>query len=103
MVIGGEKKNIYVKDAKNVTYKSTNNNIQYCIMRVGQKYYNLEAVEGFEYHMERQGQVLNADATKIKENRILIGDENIYENVNQFIKGVKIRKDSCIEIGRAHV
>ena len=96
MIIGVDN-NLYVNDkAKNVTFRSSNKPIQYCIIRVDKKFYNLEAVEGWEYHMEREGQILNADSTKTYENRILIGDENIYNNLDQRIKGVQTRKDSCI-------
>jgi len=95
MFVGVDNKN-YVKDAKNVTFRSSNKPIQYAIMRVDRKFYNLESIEGFEYHMERKGQVENADAKKSHENRILIGDANIYNNLEQHIKGVWMRKDSCI-------
>ncbi|MFA6867582.1 MAG: MobV family relaxase, partial [Clostridia bacterium] len=95
MFVGVDNKN-YIKDAKNVTFRSSGQPIQYAIMRVDRKFYNLESIEGFEYHMERKGQVENADAKKSHENRILIGDANVYNNLDQHIKGVWMRKDSCI-------
>ncbi|MBU3173390.1 plasmid recombination protein [Clostridium estertheticum] len=86
----------YVEEAKNCTFRNTKSNIQYCIMRIEGKYYTLESVEGFEYHMERKGQIDNVDSTKSHENRILIGDSNIYENLKQHIEGVWKRRDSPI-------
>lgn len=70
--------------------------MNYCVLRVGTKYYNLETIEAFEYHMERLGQVDNADRTKSHENRILIGDANIYQNLKDHIKEVWMRSDSVI-------
>jgi len=96
MIIGADNKAIDYTEAKNVTFRSSSQPIQYTIIRVDKKFYSLEAVEGWEYHMEREGQVENADSTKTYENRILIGDANIYNNLDQRIKGVKTRKDSCI-------
>lgn len=88
--------NVTNDDVKNVTYRSTNSPIQYCIMRIGAKYYTLKSVEALEYHMERKGQIQNVDRTKSYENRILIGDANIYANLENHIKGVQIRKDSSL-------
>lgn len=96
MIVGGEDKSIKYDDTKNVTFRSSGQPIQYAIMRIGNKYFNLASVEAFEYHMERLGQVENADATKSHQNRILIGDANIYNNLDQKIKGVWKRKDSAI-------
>jgi len=92
----GVDNNIYVGDAKQVNYRSSGQPVQYAILRIDRKFYNLESVEVWEYHMEREGQVENADSTKTYENRILIGDGNIYENLKQHIEGVWKRKDSCI-------
>ena len=96
MIVGADNKARSYGDAKDVTFRSSGNPKQYCILRVDRKFYNLESVEGFEYHMERKGQVENADRTKSYENRILIGDANVYENLNQHIKNCWIRKGSCI-------
>jgi len=96
VIVGADNKAITKDDARNPIYKSSNKSIMYCIFRVDRKFYNLESVEGFEYHMERKGQVLNADATRRSENRILIGDANVYENLKQHIEGVWKRSDSCI-------
>jgi len=92
----GVDNNVYVSDAKEVTFRSGGQPVQYAILRIDRKFYNLEAIEAWEYHMEREGQVENADSTKTYENRILIGDGNVYENLKQHIEGVWKRKDSCI-------
>ena len=96
MIIGADNKVNTYGDAKDATFKSSNKPIMYCIMRVGKKFYSLESIEAFEYHMERHGEVENADSTKLYENKILIGDANVYENLKQHIEGIWKRKDSSI-------
>ena len=96
MIIGADNKATTYDDAKNVTYKGSYQPVQYSILRVEKKFYSLEAIEGWEMHVQRETEVENADSTKTYENKILIGDANIYENLKQRIKSVKTRKDSCI-------
>ena len=91
-----EEKEINVPAARNVTFRSTNNQINYAILRIDRKYFTLESVEAFEYHNERKNEVLNADPAKRNLNRILIGDENVCVNLEKHIEGVWKRKDSCI-------
>ena len=95
----GVDNNIFVADAKDVIFRSSGNNNKapmFCVMRIGRKYFTLESVEALEYHMERKGAIENVDSTKSYENRILIGDSNIYNNLDLFIKDCNIRKDSSI-------
>jgi len=93
----GVDNHIYVNDkVQELTYRSTNKSIQYAIIRIDKKFYTLEAIEGWEYHMEREGQIENVDSSKTYENRVLIGDSNVYANLEKHIKGVWCRKDSCI-------
>jgi len=99
MIIGADNKAIAYGEAKDVTFRSSrqnNQSIQFCVLRIGRKYFTLESVEALEYHMERKGAIENVDSTKSYENRILIGDSNIYNNLDLFIKDCNIRKDSSI-------
>lgn len=96
MIIGINNK-INTNDyTENVTFRSSGQPIMYAILRVGKKYFKLESVEAFEYHMERQGQIENADSTKSYENRILIGSANPYNDLDEHIAGIWKRRDSCI-------
>jgi len=87
---------------KDVTFRSSNSKHFYAILRFGKKYKNVEggknlammAIKVFQKHMEREIEVLNAD-TKIQ-NEILIGDKNIYDNVIEHIKDVKLHKNTVI-------
>jgi len=82
--------------------RSTNHPHYYAIFRIGKKYKQMDGkqnsglnlIQNFQKHMEREINVTNADA-KI-ENEILIGDKNIYANVQEYIKDVKLRKNSVI-------
>jgi hypothetical protein len=89
-------------DAKDVTFRSSGTGHFYAIFRIGKKFKEvdgkqnggLNAIKHFEKHMERKIEVQNAD-TKI-ENEILIGSQNIYGDVKEYIKDVKLRKNSVI-------
>lgn len=96
MIISADNKEYNYTDVKDATFRSSGNPKQYVILRIGRKMYTLTTVEAFEFHMERKSQVENADRTKSYENRIIIGDANIYENMNQHIRDCWIRKDSLI-------
>jgi hypothetical protein len=89
-------------EVKDVTFRSSGTGHFYAIFRIGKKYKEIEgkqngglnAIKHFEKHMERKIEVQNAD-TKI-ENEILIGSRNIYGDVKEYIKDVKLRKNSVI-------
>lgn len=74
----------------------------YAIFRIGKKYKESEGkkdnglnmIKHFQKHMEREINVTNADRSI--ENEILIGDKNIYGTVKEYIKDVKLRKNSVI-------
>ena len=82
--------------------RSTNFRHYYAIFRIGKKYKQMDGkqnsglnlIKNFQKHMEREINVTNANAN-IK-NEILIGDKNIYDNVQEYIKDVKLRKNSVI-------
>jgi len=84
-----------LKDAPPVMHFG--NNHFYAIFRIDEKYKSLNSIKGFERHMERKKETLNAD-TSI-ENEILIGSGNVTDDVNQYIKDVKLRKNSVIARG----
>jgi len=68
----------------------------YCIFRIGTKYHNLSGVAGFERHMERKQETLNADPQRAQCNRIIKGSSNITEDLKEYLKDVKLRKNSVI-------
>lgn len=67
----------------------------YCIFRVSEKKYkSIKAVKGFECHMLRIYDTPNA--RKGIENEILIGSSNITEDVKEYTKDVKLRKNGVL-------
>lgn len=76
----------------------------FTVFRVGDKFKNnpdvanvtIEGLEKFDRHSNRKAKVLNADPTKKELNKILIGSENVTEDVMMYLEGVKIYKDSVI-------
>ena len=81
-------------NVKNATFKSNTSSHFYAVFRVGKKYKTINSIKFFAKHMEREVEVLNAN-TKIK-NEILIGDKNIYGNVKEYIKDIKLRSNGVI-------
>ena len=69
---------------------------QYAIFRVGEKYKTIGSIKGFEGHMERTFKTPNADCNSRGDNKILIGDKNIFNNVQEYIKDIKLRKNGVI-------
>ena len=69
---------------------------KYCIFRVGEKYKTLKSIKGFEGHMERTFNTPNAALEKRNNNKILIGNKEIYEDVLNYIEGIKLRKNGVI-------
>lgn len=89
--------NIYDKDNRifkvdNITgsYSKT----QYCIFRVGRKFHDSKSVFAFQYHMERQKEIPNADM--ITKNIRLVGSKDIADDLENYLKDVKIRKNNVL-------
>jgi len=68
----------------------------YSIIRLGQKLKNLSGIKGFEIHMERQRETLNADKELTHHNIILIGSQNVYEDVKDYLGDTFIAKNSNV-------
>jgi hypothetical protein len=68
----------------------------FAIFRIGTKYHTFAGVAGFETHMERKKETLNADPERMKYNRIIKGSPNITENLKEYLKDVKLRKNSVL-------
>ncbi|WP_252238865.1 MobV family relaxase [Clostridium sp. VAP51] len=71
-------------------------NVYFCVFRVGKKIKNLGQVEAFQKHMEREMDVINVDPRQKDKNRVLIGNNNIVENVKNHVYGIKIRSNANI-------
>lgn len=69
---------------------------KYCIFRVGEKYKTISSIKGFQGHMQRTFYTPNANEINRNKNKILIGDKNILENVQEYIKDIKLRKNGVI-------
>jgi len=69
-------------------------NYYYAIFKIADKYKTVNSIGGFQKHMERENEVSNADSSI--ENEILIGDKNVVNNVKNYIKDCKLRKNSII-------
>lgn len=71
----------------------------YCVIRVqNKKIKNAAELKKFEMHMQRKLNVLNADPAKKNDNKIIIGNEFIFNNTMKYIEGIKLRKN--VNIGR---
>lgn len=76
----------------------------FTVFRVGGKFKNIteadnvtiEGIAKFDRHSNRKGKVVNADPEKKSLNRILIGSENVEEDVKMYLEGVKIRDNSVV-------
>lgn len=56
----------------------------------------IDGLAKFQRHNNRQSKVENADAKRSHLNRIVIGSENVIEDVKMYLEGVKIYKNSVI-------
>lgn len=56
----------------------------------------IDGLAKFQRHNNRQGRIENADAKKKHLNRIVIGSENVIEDVKMYLEGVKIHKNSVV-------
>lgn len=76
----------------------------YTVFRVGDKFKNnfnsdnitIDGLAKFDRHSNRKGKVANADPEKKHLNRIIIGSENVEEDVKMYLEGVKIRDNSVV-------
>ena len=76
----------------------------YTVFRVGEKFKNnssankitIDGLAKFSRHNNRKGKIPNADPAKKHLNKILIGSENVEEDVKMYLEGVKIRNNSVI-------
>lgn len=95
-------KNYSIKDNKSLLEKYNKKvsgaraNVYFCVFRVGKKIKDLGQVEAFQKHMEREMDVVNADPRQKDKNRVLIGNNNIVENVKNHVYGIKIRSNANI-------
>ncbi|MBZ9691657.1 MobV family relaxase [Clostridium sp. M14] len=95
-------KNYSIEDNKNLLEKYNKKvtgaraNVYFCVFRVGKKIKDLGQVEAFQKHMEREMDVINADPRQKDKNRVLIGNNNIVENVKNHVYGIKIRSNANI-------
>lgn len=87
-----EDKEIKEEKAKDAIFRSTGTGHYYCVLRVGKRFKCMTNIRNFKRHMEREMKVLNSD-NSIK-NEIIIGSSNITEDVEEYLQGVKMRKDS---------
>lgn len=70
----------------------------FVVFRIDRKYKTVDSIKGFEVHNLRQKEVPNADPSKTHLNRILIGSENILDDVKKHIYGIKLRSNANIAI-----
>jgi hypothetical protein len=70
----------------------------FCVFRIDRKYKTVNSIKQFEIHNLRKREVKNADASKTHLNRVLIGSENIVEDVKNYIYGIKLRSNANIAI-----
>ncbi len=95
-------KNYSIEDNRNLLEKYNKKvsgaraNVYFCVFRVGKKIKDLGQVEAFQKHMEREMDVVNADPRQKDKNRVLIGNNNIVENVKNHVYGIKIRSNANI-------
>jgi hypothetical protein len=68
----------------------------FAIFRIGKKMHAYAEVKGFENHMERKKETLNADPMRTQYNRIIKGSPNITQDLKEYLKDVKLRKNSVL-------
>lgn len=71
--------------------------VLYAVFRVDEKKFkSIVDIKGFERHMEREQETLNANPELTKFNRILIGSSDVYGDAKRYIEGIKLRKNAVI-------
>jgi hypothetical protein len=76
------------------TYRSIGTAPMFAIFRIGKKLKSAYTIRGFQFHMEREVKVINANPA-IK-NEILVGNNNIYDDAMSYLHGVKIHKNNVL-------
>ena len=69
----------------------------YCVLRIGKRMKETNSVKQWQRHMQREMQVPNSNGI---ENTIIIGNKNVSKILDNYLQGVKIRKDNvlCTEL-----
>lgn len=67
----------------------------FCVFRIGKKFKNFSMLQRYQYHVTREGNVLNADPSRTKENLILIGSANIVKDVQEYIKDIPMIRSNA--------
>lgn len=70
----------------------------FCVFRIDRKYKTVNSIKQFEIHNLRKREVKNADPERKYLNKILIGSENIVDDVKNHIYGIKLRSNANIAI-----
>lgn len=70
----------------------------FVVFRIDRRYKTVDSIKGFEIHNLRKKEVQNANPGKTKLNKILIGSENVVEDVKKYIYGIKIRSNANIAV-----
>lgn len=93
----------YLLEKANKRY-STYGGTYYTVFRVGEKLkhnpyadkFEIDGLKGLEAHNTRKVKLDNVNKEKSNLNRILIGTENMQEDIYAYLEGVKIYKNSTI-------
>lgn len=80
---------------KKVTASSIN---YFVVFRIGKKYKTINSIKQYQYHVLREGNVINADPRLTKFNKVLIGSENVVDDINKHIYGIKLRSNANLAI-----
>jgi hypothetical protein len=92
-------KNSYIEELEKYNKSTGATPVSYfCVFRIDRKYKTVDSIKGFEIHNLRQKEVPNADPNKTHLNRILIGSENVVDDVKRHIYGIKLRSNANIAI-----
>lgn len=75
---------------------SKNDVINYAIIRVGKKFKSFSDIKRFQKHMIREQVTPNANPLLSKENRTLIGSENIVDDIYKYVQNTKIKKNNTL-------
>jgi hypothetical protein len=77
-------------------YVTNSKMLTYSILRVGRRLKTTKQIKDFTNYTERIKENENADEELKEENRVIYGPEDPYKDVKQYIKDVKIYKNSVI-------
>lgn len=101
----------YLLEKYNKRYSAYTGQLYFTVFRVGEKFKAYEntfttsnikdsikvnGLTGFQKHNNRETKVVNADAEKTKDNKILIGNKNVEEYVYNYLEGTRLRENSVI-------